>query len=299
MITHHHPTPVSPKRVIILGAAGFVARDLARHLAVLRVNYLAVGSSQIDLCQPECVEKLRTVIQPDDALVMTSALTPDKGKDVRTFMKNLSMMSNLCAFLESARCAHVIYLSSDAVYEDAASLVCETTSLSPGGLYGLMHVAREQMLASVLGKLQIPFCVVRSCAIYGASDTHNGYGPNRFLRTTLADRRIILFGNGEEQRDHVYIKDVSRLLGICLHQKSAGVVNLVSGRSICFRELAQCITALIGRPVQIEFCPRATPITHRHFDISLRLQAFPNFHSTPLATGLAETFKELSAPPVV
>ena len=82
MITHHQPTPLPPRRVVILGAAGFVARDLARHLAELGIQRLAIGSAQIDLCLPECVEKLRAVIQPDDALVITSALTPDKGRDV-------------------------------------------------------------------------------------------------------------------------------------------------------------------------------------------------------------------------
>ena len=282
--------------MVILGASGFVARDLTRHLAGLGTNHLAVGSVQIDLCLPECVEKLRELIRPADALVITSALTPDKGRDVRTFMRNLSMVNHLCNFFENARCAQVIYLSSDAAYAEAASLVSETTPLSPGGLYGLMHVAREQMLQFVLANARIPLCIVRPCAIYGAGDTHNGYGPNRFLRTALKDRKITLFGNGEEQRDHIYVKDVSRLLGLCLHHQTEGALNAVSGQSISFLDLARRIASLNTAPVQIECRPRATPITHRHFDISRRLQAFPSFQSTLLETGLAESFMELSAP---
>jgi hypothetical protein len=47
----------------------------------------------------------------------------------------------------------------------------------------------------------------------------------------------------------------------------------------------------------LECLPRATPITHRHFDISLRLQFFPQFRTTPLETGLREMINELMDKP--
>ena len=157
-----------------------------------------------------------------------------------------------------------------------------------------MHVAREQMLRFALGKPNIPLCIVRPCAIYGAGDTHNGYGPNRFIRTALQDRKITLFGNGEEQRDHIYIKDVCRFLALCLRRRTEGAVNIVTGKTVSFRDLAQSIIRLAASPVQLECLPRATPITHRHFDVSLRLKEFPEFHTTSLESGLTETFHELS-----
>lgn len=293
MIKHHSPSPLKPKRVVILGAAGFVARDLVRHLAALGVEHVAVGSRQLDLLQPESVATLRGVLLPGDAVVVTSCLTPDKGRDVRTFMKNLSMAGHLCSVFEDARCAQVVLVSSDAVYDEQPSLVREATLRSPAGLYGLMHVAREQMLQFALARPQLPLCVVRPCAIYGAADTHNSYGPNRFLRTALKDRKITLFGNGEEQRDHAYIKDVSRFIGLCLQHRTEGAINLVTGRAVSFHDVAQMIIKLCPHPVQLECLPRATPITHRHFDISLRLKEFPAFDSTPLEAGLAAAFAEL------
>jgi len=295
MLKLHHSSPTQPKRVVILGAAGFIARDLARHLAQERIEHLCVGSAQIDLFQPDAVEKLRAVIRPDDALVITSALTPDKGKDVRTLMKNLTMVERLCAFFESGKCAQVLYLSSDAVYDEGVPLVRESTPRTGGGLYGLMHAAREQMLQFAVTKPQVPLCIVRPCAIYGAGDTHNSYGPNRFMRTAIKDRKITLFGNGEEQRDHVYIKDVVRFLTLCLTHQAEGVVNIVTGKAVSFHDAAQMITKLCPHPVQLECLPRATPITHRHFDVSLRQKTFPGFHCVHLETGLGEAFKEMTA----
>jgi len=295
MLKHHHPNPVSPRRVVILGANGFVARNLAQQLSETGVPHVALGSAQVDLLHPDSIGKLEDLVQPEDALVITSALTPEKGKDVRTFMKNLTMVGHVCAFLEKARCAHVIYLSSDAVYDEAQSLVSETTARTGVGLYGLMHVAREQMLQSATAKPQIPLCVVRPCAIYGAADTHNSYGPNRFIRTAIRDRKITLFGSGEEQRDHIYCKDVCRFLEVCLRHRTEGAVNIVTGKAISFHDVAQMIVRLSPHPVQLECLPRATPITHRHFDLSVRLTEFPDFRTTPFDTGLAESFRGLSS----
>ncbi len=295
MIEHPEAAPVRPKRIVILGAAGFVARDLVRQLTGLGIETLPLGSAHMDLLAPESVAKLQNIVRPEDSLVITSALTPDKGKDVRTFMRNLAMIHHVCAFFEKAGCAHVIYLSSDAVYDDSSALVREATPCTGPGLYGLMHAAREQMLRFALAKPRIPLCVVRPCAIYGAADTHNSYGPNRFMRTAIKDRKITLFGNGEEQRDHVCIRDVSRFLALCLERRTEGDLNIVTGHSVSFYALAQIVIGLCPHTVELECLPRSTPIAHRHFDVSLRLKEFPAFRFAPLETGLAETFKELSA----
>jgi len=188
--------------------------------------------------------------------------------------------------LEKSKPAQVVYVSSDSVYDDAASLVQESTPRSPGGFHGLMHLAREQMLQFVLNKPPVPLCIVRPGLIFGPGDTHNGYGPNRFARTALKDRKITLFGQGEEQRDHIYIDDVARFIGLCLWHKSEGAINIVSGNGISFGDVAKKIIGLCPYPVQLECLPRATPITHRQFDVALRLRHFPQFRVTPLEKGL-------------
>jgi nucleoside-diphosphate-sugar epimerase len=37
-------------------------------------------------------------------------------------------------------------------------------------------------------------------------DPHNGYGPNRFRRLAAGGEEIVLFGEGEERRDHVQVE---------------------------------------------------------------------------------------------
>src|SRR5437588_12027530 len=111
-------------------------------------------------------------------------------------MRNLSMVQNVAAFLEETQCAHVVYISSDAVYADDANPVRETSCCDPSSFHGLMHLARERMLIPTLRKSQTPLLLLRPSLLFGARDTHDGYGPTRFLRTALADRTITLFGGG-------------------------------------------------------------------------------------------------------
>ena len=285
----HQQAPLAPSRVVVLGASGFVGRATVAELGRLGIGTLGLSSADLDLCAPDAVAALRRTIRPSDAIVLISAVTPDRGRDIATLMQNLRMVEAACAFLEESACAHLVYVSSDAVYAAAANPVRETSRCHPSALHGLMHLARERMLAYSVQKSKIPLLCLRPCAIFGAGDTHGSYGPNRFLRSALAEGKITLIGNGEEKRDHVYIDDVARLVAAGLLCRSTGALNVATGRAMSFLEVAETVARLSGRPVVVERLPRSAPITHRHFDTASLRRAFPDFRMTPLEAGVAAT----------
>jgi len=289
VIKHLELESTAPARVCVLGATGFVGQDLVRNLKASEVQVLPLSSADLDLTKPQSVERLQRTVGEKDSLVIVSAITPDKGKDVTTLMRNLVMGQHLSAFLEETRCAHVVYISSDAVYADDANPVREESCCDPSTFHGLMHLARERMFAAATRKAGTPLVILRPTAIYGATDTHNSYGPNRFLHTALKEQQIKLFGQGEEKRDHLYVRDLSRLTSLCLERRSEGVLNVATGHSISFFDLAERIARLCENGVEIEGSPRANPVTHRHFDIGAIYKAFPTLVLTALEEGLAES----------
>ena len=288
MIQHHNPQPRPPRRVVVLGSTGFVAADLVGHLGDLGVEALPLPASRYDLRDPGIVASLHELVRPDDALVFVSALTPDRGRDIRTLMANLAMGEHVSAALEEAPCAQVVYISSDAVYTDDCNPVRETSCCDPSSNHGLMHLVRERMLGQTLKKAKVPLLILRPSLLFGVRDTHNGYGPNRFVRTALAEKRITLFGAGEEMRDHILVKDLSRLTGLGLLHRSEGILNVATGTSTSFGDAARLVAAAAGEGVEVVGTPRQNPITHRHFDITETLRAFPTFTYTPLADALGE-----------
>ena len=196
------------------------------------------------------------------------------------------MVASICEAIENSPPAHVIYISSDAVYADDTKPLAEKSCAEPASLHGVMHLAREVMLKHVCG---MPLAVLRPTLVYGAGDTHNGYGPNQFYRLGIKGKSIMLFGEGEEQRDHVHIDDVIEIINLVITHKSSGVLNVATGTTTSFRDIAQMVAERFDSQTIIETTPRKGPMPHggyRPFDTSVCRSAFPGFSYLPLEKGL-------------
>ena len=284
MLEHTQTPPRAPERVVVLGASGFVARALIAHLERKSTPVRAIGRGEIDLATKDAGERLGGELSEGDALVFLSAVTPDKGRGIDAFLANVQMGAAVCAAIAAKCPAHVVYVSSDAVYPFTAGETSEASCAEPTELYGAAHLAREIM---VRGAAKCPVAILRPTLIYGPGDTHNSYGANRFRRKARKEGRITLFGEGEEMRDHMPIDDIVALIDLVLEHRSGGTLNLVSGRSVSFGELARLVATQFSSPVEIVALPRQVPVTDRKFDAGAIARAFPQFRPTPLEAGLA------------
>lgn len=287
MLINRFKKAQAPSRVVVLGSSGFVGSALMKCLNNSNINAVGVTSRDIDLRTEESIQQLSDFFKKDDAVVFVSALTPDKGRDPRTMIQNLKMADHFARSLNgNPGISQLVYVSSDAVYDDTLSFVRESSPCNPGAYHGAMHLSRELILKQAAKEAKTPLLILRPSAIYGAGDTHNSYGPNRFISMAKKEGKIPLFGEGEEKRDHVYIGDLSRLLKLVLIHRSEGVLNAVTGSSVTFRDVAEHVRKLVGESVKVEFSPRANPVAHRHFDTTELMAAFPKFQTTAIETGL-------------
>lgn len=277
--------------MVVIGARGFIGRAVHDRLKADGVNVLALTSNDIDLAAAAAVDTLAAIVRPTDTVAMLAALTPDKGRDTATLMKNLAMMQHLCAALEKTGCAHLVYFSSDAVYPFDSGRVTEENPASPTDLYGAMHHTRE-IMAQGLDK--VPTLVLRPTLVYGADDTHNAYGPNRFRRAAEKNGKISLFGEGEETRDHIHVDDVAMLAVRCLMHRSTGTLNVATGASKSFREVARLVAAQFPGKIEVVSTTRHNPVTHRHYDVTNLIKSFPDFRFLPLEEGVARVHREMT-----
>jgi nucleoside-diphosphate-sugar epimerase len=255
-------------------------------MATHGVPVLALGRAEADLLATGTATRLSHEFRPDDAVVVISARAP--CKDAGMLVDNVRMMECVCQALAPASVSHVVYISSDAVYRDSRAPLTEESCAEPSSLHGAMHLVREVMLRSAL---TAPLAILRPTLLYGAADPHNGYGPNRFRRLAAAGQDIVLFGEGEEQRDHVLIDDVAEIVRRVLMHRSRGVLNVATGSVHSFRDIAERIAALYDPPVSVRGSPRQGPMPHggyRAFDSAASRQAFPDFRYTELEAGLAK-----------
>lgn len=273
-----------------MGAKGFIGGAVATHLRGLGAQVLGLSRADVDLLQPDADEQLAKHLTSSDSFVFVSALAPCRDNDL--LLRNLTMVRAVCAALEKAPVAHVINISSDAVYAPSFEVVSEATPAAPADLHGTMHVAREQMLRAAV---KSPLAILRPSLLYGAADPHNGYGPNRFRRFAAEGKDIPLFGQGEEKRDHVLIDDAAKIVGLCLTHRSRGLLNVATGVSVSFREAAELAVKLGGGRSRILGSERKNAILHRHFDAVARIKAFPRFAYTAFADGMSRVQRETGA----
>lgn len=274
---------------MLLGAHGFVAQACMSAITAAGMPVLGLGRDRLDLLELGAAEQLTEALRPDDALVITAAVAP--CRDAEGMRRNLAMLTPVLSVLPRRPEVQLVYISSDAVYADA-SPITERTAAAPSSLHGAMHAAREAMLRAGVAN---PLAILRPSLLYGPNDPHNSYGPNRFARQAAAVGRIVLFGEGEDRRDHVLVSDLARLVVEVLLWCGRGVLNAATGRSVAFRAVAELLAANTPGPVEIVSEPRTSPVTHRCFDTAATVKAFPWFRWTPIEEG-ASALRTMAPP---
>lgn len=290
MLNHLSPQGTRPGRAVVLGAAGFVGNAIARRLERDGVSVLRLTRREIDLLAPDAGERLSAQLRPGDVFVAVAALAPCKNADM--LRDNMILAAAMVKAAAHADLAQVVNISSDAIYADSAEPLTERSVAAPDTLHGVMHLAREVMFRS---EIKAPLVMLRPTLIYGAGDPHNGYGPNRFRRLAAKGEPIVLFGKGEERRDHVLIDDVAELAARAIYHRSTGALNVATGVVTSFRDIAEAVVRLSGRAVPIQETPRVGPMPHngyRPFDPGGCRAAFADFAFVSLAEGLARAQSE-------
>lgn len=281
--------------VVVLGASGHIGAALTTVLRADGGDVTRHSSRTLDLTRPDAADALGRVVGPETTLVLAAALTPDRGQNITTLSANIAMATSVARCLESHAVRRCVYVSSDAVYGFERNPVTETTSVAPTGYYAFGKYAGEKILELVTAARQIPLLVLRVTGVYGPGDPHGAYGPNAFARTLARDRSLRLFGDGEEQRDHIFVDDVARLAAELIRREATGIFNLATGESRSFAEVVDTIRGLIPYDVVVTNAPRKGAITHRHFETTALRRAVPDFRFTAFKDGVRATLGAFGA----
>ena len=283
--------PIPYKRVVLLGHTGFFGKALFRIFQGTGAAVRGLGSADLDLRRFERMAVLDDVADADTVLIVASALTPDKGATLEVLQDNLQMYLNLGRYLETHPVGLCVYISSDAVYPFRGIPVTEESPVEPASIYALGKYSGERILARQAEVKGLPLLNLRLTALYGPGDTHGSYGPNSFIRSLVKDKTVRIFGQGEEQRDHLHVDDAARLVCRLVGAKATGTYNLATGKSQSFAHVVDVLRRVVPEPFDLVSAPRKAPVTHRHFDVTKLFLQVPGFEYTPIEEGLAAYYR--------
>ena len=129
MLIHQSPQSVSPARVVVVGAGGFVGNAAAARLEQDGVPVLRLARRDIDLLAADASARLAALLRPDDVLVAVAAMAPVRNAEM--LRDNMILTANIVTAAAAAPLAHVVNISSDAVYADSAARLSEASVKAP------------------------------------------------------------------------------------------------------------------------------------------------------------------------
>ena len=250
--------------ILVFGKKGFLASKLKKKFKEKKITAKFVGSKDINLTNKNSASKIKRYKKKYN-IIFLSALTPDKSKDEKTFIKNISMITNLFQYMPIKNIEHFLYISSDAVFNLNQKKINNKTSPSPADLYGLMHLSRENLCRFKIKNINLT--ILRPTIVYGEGDTHNSYGPNRFINQLNNNQNIKIFGKGLDVRDHLYVDDLIQVILNSILNKITGTYNIASGNSYKFIDVVKKITKISKKKINLEYVEVKNKPTKRYFDI--------------------------------
>ena len=128
--------------------------------------------------------------------------------------------------------------------------------------------------------------------VYGLNQRYDAYGNviPIFAHLLLRGNPLTIYGDGEQTRDFVNVRDVARANILAARTRGlSGAFNVASGEALTINQLVELMRQASGTDVTVEYGPpRKGDVRHSRADISAARVAFGYGPSIELVEGLAE-----------
>lgn len=261
---------------LITGGCGFIGSHLAESL--LKDNHKVRIIDNLSTGKKENVPKKCEIIVGD---ITDSHLVKQCEQGVDGIF-HLAAVSSVQKSIENWRGTHeinqtgtinildaarerrvpVVYASSAAVYGDNADMpLKEISSARPLTAYGADKMGSElhaRVASLVFG---VPTVGMRFFNVYGPrQDPSSPYSGviSIFIDRILEAKNVTIFGDGEQNRDFVYVTDVVRFLRSAMNNisSSPAVYNVCTGRAVSINQLAKTLMSITGNQISINYNPQ-------------------------------------------
>lgn len=251
---------------IVTGAAGFIGSKLVEGLnrrgiaEVIAVDNLAHADKFRNLAgceiadyidQAEFIANLERFEGAVEAVFHQGACSDTMETDGRYMLdNNYGYSKRLLEWCQDEE-VPLIYASSASVYGAGPEFREERRCEKPLNVYGYSKFLFDQYVRRVVPTQASQVAGLRYFNVYGPNEAHKGRMASvayHAYQQLLAGGRVKLFvgsggyGNGEQQRDFVYVEDVVDVnLWLLEHRGVSGVFNCGTGRAQSFNELAAAV----------------------------------------------------------
>jgi len=296
-------------RILVTGGAGFIGSHIVEHFqgkAEVRVfdNLRSGFKHNLTGFQHEFIEAsildreaVRRAVQGVDYIFHLAAMISVPESMAKPIECNELNTNGTLVVLEEAAKAGVkklVLSSSAAIYgDDPVVPKVETMVPEPKSPYAITKLDGEYYCQMFAGEGRIQTACLRYFNVFGPrQDPKSQYAAAVpiFIHRALKHEPITIYGDGEQTRDFIYVKDIAAANAYFAMQSPAtGVFNVAYGQRITINDLATNICRLTGSRSEIKHAAaRAGDVKHSMAAVEkLRAVGFTPMGS--LTSGLQDT----------
>jgi len=305
------------KKMLVCGVTGFIGQNIAEYFAD-NSDYKVYGTYcnsspfthpnitflKADLTDKSAVDK---AIHGKDIVIQAAAKTSG-SKDTFTnpvyhVTDNAIMNALLFRSAYEHDVAHVVFLSCSTIYQSSDKPVKET-DFHPDGIHpryfcsAWTKIYNEKMCEFYAGISKTKYLIIRHSNIYGPYDKFDLEKSHVFGATMTKvmaakdDGEIVVWGEGKEERDLLYISDLVNFIEIGLKNQKNNfeLCNVGQGNSIPVKDLVKKIIKCSGKNLKIRYDTSKPSIKTKVFlDITKAKKTFGWKPTTSLDEGIEKT----------
>jgi UDP-glucose 4-epimerase len=297
-------------RAVVTGGAGFIGSNLALDLisnghdvtildnllSGYRENLNALSGVRFvegDIRDPSAVDD---AVEGAEVVFHLAACVGNKRSiDDPLLDAEINVLGTL-QVLEAARrhgVRKIVASSSAGIFGELKTLpISEDHPVEPDSPYGCTKLCEEKLCLAYAKLYELEAICLRYFNVYGPNQRYDAYGNviPIFAHQILRGERVTVFGDGEQTRDFVNVRDVVQANVRAAEAKGvSGAFNVGSQTQITINRLVQLLAEAAGlEPEIVHQAPRPGDVLHSLADTSAAREAFGFVPSVSLEEGLAE-----------
>jgi len=302
----------SSKSALVTGGGGFIGKHLVREL--LHKGFEVEALDRISRPR-DFPNSSRLVYHRADLNTIDSRWRGKPGTRIVHLAANTSVQESIrrplltvranieatCRMLDLARkidSQRFLFASTAAIYGDNRSSCRETDTPAPASPYASSKLASEYYCKVYADLYGISTVILRYFNVYGPGQSNSYAGViTRFVKEALRGKPPVIFGDGSQTRDFVFVDDVIRATVNSLSKSVPGgtIMNIGTGRATSIMSLARHVLQVFNlrnlRPIHTP--PRVGEVKHSQANISAartKIRFRPQYR---LAEGLPPTIEWL------
>jgi len=262
--------------VLVTGGAGFIGSHLVDELVsrgcrvVVLDNFRSgrmenltqhLKSDVFRLAEGDVRDRkvVGDVMDGVDAVVHLAALIDVEdsvNNPIETHKVNVTGTLNVLEEAARKGIRRFVFASSTAVCGEVESLpINEDHPLKPMSPYAASKASAECYCRAFCGSYGLETVILRYFNVYGPRQEHNPYSGviTKFLSNASRGEPLVVYGDGEQTRDFIYIEDVVDATVLALESDNlvGETFNVCTGKPTTINELAQIVKEVTGRNLQI------------------------------------------------